>query len=91
MQPLTWMDIAAVAVSLAIIVLVSYLVDLVKRVSAALSEVHSALLPQIQSVLIALEKAADAHARVADAVEALIDNDVSVIVGNLNKVSSDLR
>lgn len=87
---ISWTDIAAVAGSLAFIVLVSYLVSLIKRASDTLSQAQSTLLPQLQSTMAALQKAADAHTRLAASIESMTSEDFPPVIRNIDRVSSDL-
>lgn len=89
MQP-SWIDIAAVAGSLAFIALVSCLVGLIKKALAVLSQAQSTLFPQMQSTMIALEKAADAHVRLASSIESIVSEEFPPVIKNLERVSSDL-
>ncbi|MGQ9499989.1 MAG: hypothetical protein ACUVQ6_06525 [Dissulfurimicrobium sp.] len=79
---ISWTDIAAVSGSLAFIVLVSYLVNIIKRAEAMLS--------QAQSTIAALEKAADAHTKLAVSLESIISEEFPPVIRNIDKVSSDL-
>jgi ABC-type transporter Mla subunit MlaD len=87
---ISWTDIAAVSGSLAFIVLVSYLVSLIKRAVDTLSQAQSTLLPQVQSTMAALEKAAEAHTRLAVSIESMVSEEFPPVIRNIDRVSSDL-
>lgn len=86
----SWTDIAAVAGSFAVVVLGIYLVGLIKKAADVLFQAQSTLLPQVQATMAALERAADAHAKLAGSIEAMASVDIPPVVRNVERVSANL-
>lgn len=88
---LSWTDIAVVLGALALIVLVIWLVYLIKKVVDTISQIQSTLLPQVQSTMAAIQKAVDAHTKLTESIESMLNNELSSVIKNIDRISSDLH